>query len=544
MKEKGKLEKSIEQLDDRYLLEALEYKKVRQPWKAGESWKGRPSWMAWAALAACICLLLGGGWLAWKMIFTDAGKEEIVSGKMPEEKQERMRAETTMYVDVHELLSGNEGEIPIEVNHQAEDKKPEGPIDETNVTGQSVTITWAYQGIGGDDVSYATVRELNRKLQEDGYHFSVRFKQIRTPDENFMDGETYQEYLFQSDADIAFTGFHSAGDHSVLDAVRAGKYEPLDKYLAETTYYAWLPEDLWKSTTYQGQIYFFPNEIAQDGGPALYLRKSSFTQEEAESFDGDLFSLEKYFAEGKVFLDASADYDFAETFGYSDYQGVLFTSDGKAINPLEEERCVRWLRLLNEYKAQVTKKVAHNWDFSLSLSFPGTGIGEGNRPEDFYVYQWKGYVIPRLNCQTGILASSKNKREAFQFLRLIRSDASYAKLLLYGKDYLDGTGESRYSFANQLIFGLDTGLTSGQQGDGLRHFSSANEKKAYYREWILASPVLSLQNPEVCDEMNVANDYREQLVYAKDFDEMLKEAKSKTRDPMQKILKELKYWDE
>ena len=44
--------------------------------------------------------------------------------------------------------------------------------------------------------------------------------------------------------------------------------------------------------------------------------------------------------------------------------------------------------------------------------------------------------------------------------------------------------------------------------------------------------------------MNVARDYREQLIYAEDFDEMLKEAKSKTRDPMQKILKELKYWDE
>ena len=532
MKENGKLEKSLDQLDDRYLLEALEYKKVR------------PSWKAWAALAACICLLLGGGWLAWKTFFTDAGKEEIANAKMPEAQKESVQAETTMYVDAHELLAGNEGELSIEVKKQTEDQTTIEQIDELDVAGQDVIITWAYQSIGGEDVSYATVQEINRKLKEDGYHFSVRFRQIRLPEGNYMDGKTYQEYLFQSGADIAFSGFHEKGDHSVQDAIRAGKYEPLDKYLAETSYYAWLPEDLWKSTTYQGQIYFFPNELAQDGGPALYLRKSSFTQEEAESFDGDLFSLEKYFEEGKVFLDASADYDFAETFGYSDYQGVLFTSDGNALNPLEEERCVRWLRLLNEYKAQITQKAGYNWDFSLSLSFPGTGIGEGNRPEDFYVYQWKGYVIPRLNCQTGILASSKYKREAFQFLRLIRSDASYGKLLLYGKEYLDGTGESRYSFANQLIFGLDTGLTSGQQGDGLRHFSSANEKKAYYKEWILASPVLSLQNPEVCDEMNVANDYREQLVYAKDFDETLKEAKSKTRDPMQKILKELKYWDE
>ena len=178
MKENGKLEKSIDQLDDRYLLEALEYKKVR------------PSWKAWAALAACIGLLLGGGWLTWKVVFKDAGNEEMANVKTPKVQKESVLAETTMYVDAHELLAGNEGELSIEVKKQTEEKKPEEPIDETDVTGQEVTITWAYQGIGGEDVSYATVREINRKLKEDGYHFSVRFKQIRLPEGNYMDDET------------------------------------------------------------------------------------------------------------------------------------------------------------------------------------------------------------------------------------------------------------------------------------------------------------------------------------------------------------------
>ena len=116
--------------------------------------------------------------------------------------------------------------------------------------------------------------------------------------------------------------------------------------LAESKYYDLVPEILWETVKYQGKTYFFPNEIAQDEGLKLYLRKTAFTQEEAAAFDGNLFSLEAWLADGKCLLDCSGGYVIAETFGYSYYNGVLLTEDGSALNPLEEENCVRWLRLL------------------------------------------------------------------------------------------------------------------------------------------------------------------------------------------------------
>ncbi|MBE5863492.1 MAG: hypothetical protein E7295_11665 [Lachnospiraceae bacterium] len=529
MKEPGKLWNGMDKISDRYLDEALEYKK-------------RPSsWKTLAALAACMCLVLGGGFFAWKMAL---GKDGKAGGEQQgQQDADSLQAEEVWYVDAHTLLAGKEGDIPMEKSNNDKESMGNGALDAEGDAKETenkpyVTIKWAYQSFGVEEISRATVREINKKLKEDGYSFGIQFLAIETTDGTDSDDRSYQEKLFQSGADIAFTGFYSRGEHYVEGAIRAGKYEPLDAYLKNSVYYDQIPEVLWSCASYQNKIYFFPNEVAQDAGLTLYLRKSSFTKEEADAFYGDLFSLEQYFAEGKKLLSSCSDYQFAETFGYSYYMGVLLTEDGEVVNPLEEENCVRWMRILNEYQEQVVQSNVSDWDFALSRSFPGTNIGDGNHPEDFYTYTWKGYAVPRFNCQTGILAASPNKQEAFQFLELLHTDASYAKLLLYGKEALEQGGDLRCSYLRQLISGLDTGLvTKRKPGDMLRCFATTEEKKKYYAEWILPSPALSLKYPEVCDAMLFAEEYYARLLYTIDFDALLKKASEKTREPMQKVKK-------
>ena len=527
MKEPGKLWNGVDKIADRYLEEALKYHKSSEK---------EASWRIWAVLAACVCLLLGGGFLAWKMAFSQGGESD--GGQ---QGAEGLLANEVWYVDAHTLLAGKEGDIPMEKKSNGQESTGNAisgeDATEEQETKPYVTIKWAYQTFGVEEISRATVREINKKLKEDGYSFGIQFLPIKTLNGSNAEERSYQEKLFQSNADIAFTGFYSQGEHLVQNAIRAGKYEPLDAFLKNSSYYDQIPEVLWSCASYQNKIYFFPNEIAQDAGVTLYLRKSSFTKEEADAFRGDLLSVEQYFMDGKQFLNCQTDYQFAETFGYSYYMGVLLNEDGKAVNPLEEENCVQWMRLLNKYQEQVVQSNVADWDFALSRSFPGTDIGDGNHPEDFYTYTWKGFAVPRLNCQTGILASSANKQEAFQFLELLHTDASYAKLLLYGKEALEQGGNLKCSYLSQLIFGLDTGLVNRRQGDSLKYFATAEEKKKYYEEWILPSPALTLKYPEACDAMLPAEEYYSRLLYTGDFDALLKKAREKSRGYMQQVNK-------
>ena len=125
-------------------------------------------------------------------------------------------------------------------------------------------------------------------------------------------------------------------------------------------------------------------------------------------------------------------------------------------------------------------------------------------------------------------------------MELLHTDSSYAELLLYGKEWLDGKGESRASYASQLIFGLDTGLVPNPRDYGLRHFMTAEEKIRYYEENILPSPALELAHPEACYAMISAEEYYARLTFTNDFEELLAEARRKLREPMAKVQRELR----
>ena len=518
-----KLSDAIDGLDDSFLTESLEYDKKRKEEARGELKK---HWKRWAVLAASLVfVLMIAGLMIW-------GRYHAQDGSLPSDgKTEEI---VTLIVDARTLMAGKSGEMPVEIKAEATDIEEKAGEPESRVT-----VTWVYPYYGEELVSKKTVKEINRKLEEDGYYFTVRFQAIKGSGIGGMildDNEEYQKKLFSSDGDIAFSGFCGAGEYVVQEAIRDGKYAPLEAYLEDGTAWDVFPEVLWKTTSYQGHVYFFPNEVAQDRGNSLYFRKKSFSKAEFEAFDGDLLSVEKYLKEGKVLYYSCSGFSFAETFGYSYYQGVLLTKDGELVNPLEEERCIAWLQLLNRYQDQITQDRTANWDIAFSRSFPGTGFGEENQPEGSYAYTWKGYAVPRLNSQTGILASSGKKQEAYFFLELLRTDRSYAELLLFGKDAVDGKEEKHTSFVKQLILGLDTGLVTDRGNDYMMQcFASAQEKKEYYAENILPSAALELQTPEACGEMLAMEEYAAKLIYTADFDTVLKKGQKKAAEAMKQV---------
>ena len=205
------------------------------------------------------------------------------------------------------------------------------------------------------------------------------------------------------------------------------------------------------------------------------------------------------------------------------------------MDPLWEERCVAWLRMLNEWyhKGQVTKNLAREWDFAYASSVQRLGYV---KEDEVFSYQWKGYAYPRKACQTGILASSAHKKEAFEFLELLHIDRSYAKLLAFGAEALS-EGKTRPSYANQILFGLDTGLAEREYGLTLEYFADYEEKLRFYEEHVLASEALYAKLPTHVEETISDIDICETLIYSDNFDEDLKNLREKTRPFVSKVLK-------
>jgi len=546
MKEPGRLAKSIDKIKDEYLLEAMEYgdqtaesgARENRSRSAGKGKKGPGrlrGWIAVATFAACAALLLGIFFL-WNDGRRKAKGDEEVAGNMGDQIVQ------TWTIDPHTLLSGSGGGIPVEVTAKngdeltAQDEGKEEPSETT-----IVTLTWVYQSFtDGQEVSAKTVKALNQKLKEDGYSFRIKFLPIKGTDQRNISNKEYQEKLFQSGADIAFSGMQTEGESKryALEAIRSGKYEPLDAYLQESILYEQIPELLWDSVSERGKIYFIPTEFAQDHGRCLFFLKNSFSEGEAESFDGDLLSLQQYFESGKKLLYKGSGFEFAEAFGYCYHDGVLFPEEGKAVDPLWEEHCVAWLRMLNEWyhKGQVTKDFARDWDFAYGSSLQSLGFMNDERENDFISYQWKGYAQPRSACQTGILSSSTHKKEAFAFLELLRVDRSYARLLAFGVEALE-EGKARPTYVNQILFGLDTGLAEREAGLGLEYFADYEKKLRYYEENVLASEVLYAELPTDVEMVMSDRDLCAALIYSDDFDADLKKLREKTKPYVDKVLK-------
>ena len=442
MKKTDKLEKIIDKIEDQYLLEALEYGdpsaesgarddqgRLSEKGKKGAGhWRG---WAAVAAFAACAVLL----WVT--VFFLNGGGRKAIRDNEPEDHTGD-KTVRTLTVDLRTLLSGNGGGLPIDVSVKNEGEETQRDASKEETSEQStVTLTWAYQSyVPGLVVSEKTVTALNQKLREDGYPFRIQFLPIEGTEQGGISDQEYQKKLFQSGADIAFTGMQYAKDPEryALKAIRSGKYEPLNDYLQGSDIYEQVPKVLWDGTSDNGKVYFFPSEFAHDGGNSLFFLTSSFPEGEAESFDGDLLSLQRYFESGKTLLYKGSGFDFAEAFGYAYNDGVLFPEEGEAVDPLWEEHCVAFLRMLNEWylKGQVTKNVSKEWDFAYASSVQGLG----HVYEELISYQWKGYAHSR---------------------KASHVDRAYAKLLAYGAEALD-EGKTRPSSAYQIIFGLDTGL--------------------------------------------------------------------------------------
>lgn len=401
---------------------------------------------------------------------------------------------------------------------QAERKPGEHPAE--------YYVKWAVPK--GCTVSDQTLDEINYMLEQAEAGYGLKLLEI--------DESDYQANLDKSAADIAFIGFDNGGANTAATALEEGKYACLDEFLQDSRLYEAMPEILWDTVKYQGSIYYVPNEALRNDGICVIFDTDKIPVEKAEAFDGDIFTLAEYLPEGERLYYDWEGFSFANAFGYVYDQGILLSEDGSATDPFEEERCVRWLRTVNQWFADGRAVGNSNYvkketcAIQLIVDYDEAG-------DNTYKYAWKGSAVPRLNLSVGIRAASPKKKEAFRFLELVHTDPAYGNLLIFGIEKLDAGGVPAASWVRRLVFGLDTGLLSG--ASDFRHFASIEEKKRYYEEHVIAAPSLYMDFPEECLELKAIEDkyfVQTDITKSEDFEEQLSAFQEELRPVMERAL--------
>ena len=357
----------------------------------------------------------------------------------------------------------------------------------------------------GDD----RMEKINQKLEEDGYGFGIKFiyydelyglhsnapKSEKYSTYERLDAEDIRKITLNSGADIVYTGDDLQENNYIEEDIKNGAYVDLTEYIENGSYFKYLPQTLLDSMKYDGKIYTISSLVAQDGC-MLYLEDTGYDGE-AIDFASDPMNLFEYISEDNKLFYGLNNLDFVEIFGYfyDGIHGTVVNSDGELINPFEDQRCIEWMRKLNQkYNEHAVRFENTTNNKKMCSLFLQQGLPNHIQNSQGVIYSQKVGLNKRLISSTAILSTSKKKDEAFQLMELFRSNHDYGNLLIYGYTN-EGEGKKPVSaFNRKLVLGLDDGLLYGEDyGDGdiiMNHFMSLEERNSFFEENVIASPAL------------------------------------------------------
>ncbi|MBR3579623.1 MAG: hypothetical protein IKN95_01325 [Lachnospiraceae bacterium] len=215
-------------------------------------------------------------------------------------------------------------------------------------------VTWAIPGnlvhIGDE-----SVKKINNKLKDEGYSFRLKLIRIES---NY--DINYIKEIDQCGADIVFTGIgvEKSSDSLAIDEIIAEKYEDLTKYIENSRLKEFIPQKLWAASAYKGKKFLIPSEYIQDGAEQILLYKCNddANQLTFDGVDSDIFMLEGLVSENNKLFYGFTDFEFVRCFGYcyDAGNGIVISNEGKVINPFEDEKCLRWMQMINTWYKEGT----------------------------------------------------------------------------------------------------------------------------------------------------------------------------------------------
>lgn len=403
------------------------------------------------------------------------------------------------------------------------------------IEGDTNYVTWAVPALAR--ISDENIVKVNNKLKNDGYPFGLKIIRI---EELYDDG--YLKRLDSSGADIVFTGIGVETSSSILalKEIIAGKYEDLTGYIEKSPLKNLLPQKIIDASSYDGKIYLLPSEYVQDGADQvlIYEKKEGSDTLSFEGIDSDVFKLESLVSQKNKLFYGFTDFEFVRCFGYytDSTNGIVLSNEGKIINPFEDEKCLRWMRMINKFYINDKAPDPRTGDTDVIMSDCALRLiisSVAQKENGQIIKLWAREMCNRYGWSTAIRKASNNKENAFKFLELIRTDHDYGNLLIYGKTEEDGNLiEDMYM--DKIVLGLDDGLL--QMDDGMRHFTSYEERIKFYDESVKVSPSVYMEIPMECPDLAaivkkyLTNDI---ILFSNDFEakfEMFKKEYTETFD--------------
>ncbi len=437
---------------------------------------------------------------------------------------------------------------PVRNSEETDDTKESKYDEETISDKSSLTdnevcyIKWAVPNEKGLTVKDEWIEEINTKLKADGYDFGLQLVRI---DIDYNDLMGYQEKLDSCGADIVFTGYETISDNFSEKAITDGKLMNIEDLLKGSRLYNIYPENVWDSVSYNGNVYMLPSEITQAGLMLFLLSDNSVSDSVKSIYKGSILDLDRIVSSNNKFYFGFIDFSFVICLGYYyDFtRGAVFSREGRAINPFENQDIIGWLRLVNRWYKEGAA-------VGLPYSFIESGCKmtldiKRNIDENKYtsVDAWDIALCKKFKSSTAIKNDSLNKEKAFKLLEIIRTNHEYGNLLIYGvtdEPEDEKLGKQR---VNHEIFGLDDGLICLSHDDLYIHFNSSEERLKYYEEYVKPSPTLQIDLPVECNELaEIINQYMltENILFSDSFDEKLEQFKTEYTEAFDRILKDYK----
>ncbi len=365
---------------------------------------------------------------------------------------------------------------------------------------------------------------INNKLKADGYPF--RLKCIE------MTMKNYGQKIKECPADIVFTGLQENGVPCAYSAIHEGKYLNLDKYLEGSELYDFFPEGIWNSVKVNGSIFCIPNMNFYDTCFSVIIKKSAYTSEQIDSFDGSLEGILRLVsADHKLYMGCGLG-SYLDMYGVPNYgqDGIYFENDEER-NIMDLELNIEWLRALNnlwkkgwliDNSDSLTDR-KDDWTIALYSNGAKSDVDES----EYIVINYQGDINHHFAGSIAIRENSHNPQYAFEMIELFLTNSDYGNAFIYSDDIIDengyavdkNTGELVYSWNARMVWGICDGILKGM-GDNRKVFDTKEERKVFYGKYMRAAKGAPFTE-EFCELWELAQKHEKIIYNDKNFEEEL-----------------------
>ncbi len=188
------------------------------------------------------------------------------------------------------FLSGCANNVIYSSESNSGNENLQSTANDDNRLSDSITLKW---GIGGCSITDYETELLNKKLNENGYNFSVDI--IQLAHEDIMDTRNFSELVAEYEtANGALDILTMGGDWSnkvgaAYNLIKDGYFRelnPSDKLLEI------VPEALWSAAKVNGHLYTIPGQCFNDTGVTYYFNKKFVDESLISDFTGEPNKLE------------------------------------------------------------------------------------------------------------------------------------------------------------------------------------------------------------------------------------------------------------